>query len=262
MESTEVFFWTTMLFCIGVFQNALEDLLAAIRLSVLMNYKIVDQPYTSRYARWYSFFYDAPGVWWSKGAVLMAALLSILLVVLQLNPTIPLIIIFLLRLLSFPRWYLFVTSDSPLSRAIVFVLILHYLVPDNETVSDMSLRFLSVYLGLIYFFSGYQKLKSPSWRTGSAMIRFTKKFPFWSNWGIGQQPLWLMRLSGQGVILFELLFFTGVLSEEIAFVFVVIGFLFHGLLSFSLGLNHFFWTFLACYPVYLYTSGKMLLPFL
>jgi uncharacterized membrane protein YphA (DoxX/SURF4 family) len=227
-----------------------------------MNFKIVDQPYTSRYARWYRFFYDGPGVWWSKAGVLLAALLSILLVMLQLNPTVPLTIIFILRLLSFPRWYLFVTSDSPLSRAIIFILILHYLVPDNETVADMSLRFLTIYLGLIYFFSGYQKLKSPSWRKGSAMIRFAEKSFFWSKSGIIEWPLWLLSLAGWGVIVFELLFFTGVFAEEVAFIFVLTGFLFHGLLSFSLGLNHFFWTFLACYPVYLYTSGKMLLPFL
>jgi len=259
MTVYEVYFWITILLCIGIFQNSLGDLLLGLRNPAIMNFKIARQRMVSRYARWYRFFYDSPGVWWVKIGVILCAALSICVLLLELNPTIPLVLIFLLQLLSHPRWQLFVTSDSPLLRAVLFALILYYTFPQNEVIAEMGLFFVSAYVSLIYFFTSVQKFKSQAWRNGVAMIHFANKSPFWVRSGLASGSNWFLKTTTWGVIFFELLFFSGLFSPQVAIAFMIIGFLFHGVLSLSMGINHFFWTFLACYPAYFYASGKILL---
>lgn len=259
MTAYGVYYWMTILLCIGVFQNSLGDLLITKKYPAITDFKLGSSGFVSRYGRWLGFFYESPGVRWSKIAMMLSAALSIGLVLAVSNPAIPLILLLLLQMLTYPRWRHFIASDSPLLRAVLFTLILHYLFSENQIIADVGLTFVSAYLGLIYLFTGIQKLKSQAWRGGGAMIQFAYKSSFWAGSGLTNGKGWLLKTMAWGVIFFELGFVLGFFHPGVAIGFMILGFSFHAILSVSMGINHFFWTFLACYPAYFYTSGKMLL---
>ncbi len=259
MTAYGVYHWMTILLCIGVFQNSLGDLLIAKKYPAMTDFELRSSGFISRYGRWLSFFYESPGVLWGKIVMMLCAASSISLVLMVRNPAIPLTLLLLLQMLTYPRWRHFVGSDSPLLRAVLFTLILHYLLSENQIIADLGLTFVSAYLGLIYFFTGIQKFRSPAWRGGGAIIQFAYKSSFWAGSGLANGRSWLLKAMAWGVIFFELGFVLGFFHPVVAIGFMILGFSFHAILSVSMGINHFFWTFLACYPAYFYTSGKMLL---
>lgn len=115
--------------------------------------------------------------------------------------------------------------------------------------------FIIFQLYISYFFTGYNKLKSPIWRKGSALIyvmnselfgnRVIQSFLIKKGQTFNIIICWV-------VILFQLLFpVMASIPQTIIFVFII-GFLFHFSLAVISNLNDFFWTFLSAYPVVYY----------
>jgi hypothetical protein len=258
MTSIEAYYWTTILVCIGVFQMSLADLLISIKHGAIMNFRIASESLVSRYAKVFNFVFDGLGAWLFKVLMLCCAAACIALVLLGQNPKFLLTAILIIHLLSYPRWRYFVSSDSPLFRAILVALLLHYYIPSSKIITEAGLLFIAGYVALIYHLTAIQKLKSKFWRNGLAIENYMNRFPFWRMVSPATtKPSWLLKLTSWSVILFELCFFIGLLFPEAGFVLMTVGLLFHASLSFSVGINHFFWTFLSCYPAYIYTGMKV-----
>lgn len=248
----------TILVCIGVFQMSLADLIISVRHKSIMNFRIAPERLVSRYASVFRFAYDGRGAWAFKVLMVLCAALGIGLVLSGRNPAVPLITLLISQLLSYPRWKYFVSTDSPLLRAILLVLILHYLLPFSQVITEAGLLFISLYLVLIYHLTAIQKLKSNLWRNGQAIENFLNRFAFWRSVSPATiQSKWLPKAAAWTVMLFELCFFIGLIWPEAGLSFVITGLIFHGGLSFSVGINHFFWTFISGYPAYFYVSGKV-----
>ncbi|MCE7992732.1 MAG: hypothetical protein HEP71_12165 [Roseivirga sp.] len=259
MITSEAYSWITILMCIGLFQLSLEDFVIAVRHRAIMNFPIANEGLVSGYMKVFRFAYDGTGAWVLKILTLMCALTCIGLVIAGLNPRFVLMVIFFFHLLSYPRWRHFVSSDSPLFRVILTVLLLYYFLPDSPVITEAGLLFLSTYLVLIYHLTGLQKLKSRLWRNGQAIENFMNRFPFWRMVSpVPKKSKWFIRTASWGVMLFELCFFIGLFWPQAAPVFLMAGLLFHGVLSVTVGINHFLWTFIAVYPAYNHMSGKVL----
>lgn len=257
MTTEEVYSWIVLIVCIGLCQSSLADIIASGRHKTIMNFPIAYEKLVSRYMKAFRFVYDGAGAWISKALLLLCALACMAITLAGLNPVIVLVAIFVLHLLSYPRWRHFVGSDSPLFRAIFTALILHYFLPDNRVIAEAGLFFLAVYLVLIYSLTAIQKIKAKLWRNGQAMANFMNRYPFWRMISPApNKPKWLVKLGSWSVMLFEFFFFTGLLWPEAAPVFLTAGLVFHGVLSLTVGINHFFWTFIAVYPAYFYISAR------
>lgn len=258
MTVSEAYFWTTILLCTGLFQLSAADLMISLRHRAIMNFRLAPEALVSRYMRVFQFAYDGIGAWLFKILTLLCALACIALVVDGQNPKFLLATIFVTHLLSYPRWRHFVSSDSPLFRAMLIGLMLHYFFPSNIIITQAGLLFIATYLVLVYHLTAIQKLKSQLWRNGQAMENFMNRFPFWRMVSpVEDKPKWLIKAAAWSVMLFELCFFLGFIWPEVALVFFIAGLTFHGVLSFTVGINHFFWTFIAAYPVYLCVSGRV-----
>lgn len=92
--------------------------------------------------------------------------------------------------------------------------------------------YLAVQLTLSYFVAGLVKLRQRDWRNGSALTRLT---------GLPRQLAW-------PVLLWECTFPLAWLSHSLCLAYLAVGLVFHLANSKMLGLNRFFWIWLAAYP--------------
>lgn len=99
------------------------------------------------------------------------------------------------------------------------------LVPWGQT-------YLAIQLTLSYFVAGLVKLKHKDWRNGSALTRLT---------GL---PAWMAA----PVLLWECTFPLAWLNHGLCQAYLAIGLIFHLVNAKKLGLNRFFWIWLAAYP--------------
>jgi hypothetical protein len=133
-------------------------------------------------------------------------------------------------------------------------LALQALVP-TPLVSAAVLWFLTLQLVMSYVVAGTAKLLGPMWRDGSAIwgIASTRMY------GVPRMGLWL-----KGHERISMIFAWGVIAGEAGFgaafflprpfalPFVIGGSMFHFLAAALMGLNTFFWSFMATYPALLY----------
>lgn len=99
------------------------------------------------------------------------------------------------------------------------------LVPWGQT-------YLAVQLTLSYFVAGLVKLRQPDWRNGKALTRLT---------GLSALLAW-------PVLLWECTFPLAWLNHTLCLAYLGIGVVFHLANAKLLGLNRFFWIWLAAYP--------------
>lgn len=112
--------------------------------------------------------------------------------------------------------------------------------PDNAWVERGCLYYVALQLTLSYFTAGVAKLRNPEWRNGQALTRFV--------------PLKAGAVSALLLIGFECLFPLALLGPWVCAGFVAAGIVFHLLNSYYLGLNRFFFVWLAAYPALFLTS--------
>jgi hypothetical protein len=106
--------------------------------------------------------------------------------------------------------------------------------------------------------AGVAKLFSKSWRSGIAVFQIMNTESFGSE-GVAKvllnaSPVLKTALSWS-VMLFEALFFVVlILPWPWFFVVLILGIAFHFYNAVIMGLNNFFWVFLATYPAIIYTN--------
>lgn len=115
----------------------------------------------------------------------------------------------------------------------------------NPTLVNVGLFYLAAQTVLSYFVAGWVKLTNSEWRSGKALPRFLEhsgyrsKFPLLLSWGI---------------IVFECTFPLALFSPSLALTYCGLGAFFHLLNAYVLGLNRFFWVWIATYPAIWFTA--------
>lgn len=114
------------------------------------------------------------------------------------------------------------------------------LFPNFEKAAVM---YVCIQLILSYFVAGLAKVRNPDWCNGVVIQKILPQF----NWN----PI-LASSVGIAVLLFELAFPLSVFFPS---PFIAMGVLFHLMNFYFLGLNRFFWVWLACYPALLFVAN-------
>lgn len=139
-----------------------------------------------------------------------------------------------------------VLTSAALSVALLF--------PSQKMILA-CLWFLAIQLTLSYCLAGFAKARQKNWWNGKAMSELLRSTRY------ATASAWLAKLAGNPfacralswiIIGFETLFPLAFLNAETAVAFLKIGVAFHLANVFLLGLNRFFWAWIATYPALLY----------
>ncbi|RKH45852.1 hypothetical protein D7X55_25110 [Corallococcus sp. AB049A] len=149
-------------------------------------------------------------------------------------------------------------------RLLNVALLLVALAPGNPRVRDAGLAFIALQGCLAYFTTGVWKALGPQWRDGQAV------FLVFNTRAHGTRPVaamlarqpWLTRLLSWSVVGVEALFPLALVGgPTVALVFLAWGVVFHATNSLVMGLNPFFFAFVATYPAILFCAAHgVLLP--
>lgn len=104
--------------------------------------------------------------------------------------------------------------------------------------------YLSFLLVLSYFVAGIAKVKNPAWRDGSMMATVALQYASGTPhriWNSGKMGAW-------GVMIFELAFPIALL---VPLPFLMAAFVFHLAATYTIGLNRFFFVWIALFPAFL-----------
>jgi len=124
---------------------------------------------------------------------------------------------------------------------------------------EIALGYLAVQLILSYFQSGWVKVVSPEWRSGSALqqVFALSAYPVSENARLWAGRPQVLRAMSWSVMVFELLFPLALLNQILLIVALGIAALFHLANACLFGLNRFFWIWPAAFPVIVWFQSRM-----
>jgi hypothetical protein len=140
-------------------------------------------------------------------------------------------------------------ADQMLLQIFVCIVICHGFPTDK--VRQMCLVFIALQSILAYTTAGVAKFISPDWRSGKAIrgIFDSEVYGFSFSALIPESTTnWLSRLIAWGVISFECCFWLCLCFKKLTLPMLILGVAFHGMAAYLMGLNSFFFVFLATYP--------------
>lgn len=139
-------------------------------------------------------------------------------------------------------------------------LFLSSFVPSESLAFQACLWFIAVQVALSYFISGVAKLISPEWRSGRALVGILGT----TSYGNHTVHRLLLRYSVLALLgcwavigfetLFPLLFLP---LPTLTLIILAISFAFHVANALIMGLNNFFWAFVATYPIVWYCASQL-----
>lgn len=148
-------------------------------------------------------------------------------------------------------------SDQMLT-VIMAALFCYEIAPERGLLRVVALWFIAAQACMAYFSSGFAKLLSSEWRTGKAISGVLGT----ANYGnrvvhsfmVGR-PHWCC-VAAWTVIVFEITFSVVLFmpSHPLRILFLAVGGTFHITTALVMGLNTFFWAFVATYPAVIYTA--------
>jgi len=172
----------------------------------------------------------------------------------------PLLLLFLLfsTIATSVRWRgTFNGGSDYMTIVILSALTVAATFPSNPSVFLGCNLYVVAQLVLSYLISGLVKLRSQDWQNGSALTAFTASAMF--------APPTVLRpilenerqakILGWSIIAFECLFPLCFINVEFCLVFIAIGTLFHLGNSYVMGLNRFFFAWIATYPMLYWVAG-------
>jgi hypothetical protein len=128
------------------------------------------------------------------------------------------------------------------------------LAPRDGVGTQVCVWFVAIQSALSYWIAGIAKLRSPMWRNGSAIVGILSTEAY-GHAGLHQWLRTNPRLAQVlcwGVILFECCFpLVFLIPGPFKLVLIGTAFLFHVATAVAMGLNNFFWGFVALYPALL-----------
>jgi hypothetical protein len=127
---------------------------------------------------------------------------------------------------------------------------------NDPRVVAISLGYVAVQSTLSYFISGVVKIRNPSWRTGRALAQLLNS-PLYAlptrARGLSRQRLFCF-LGAWAVLLFECGFPLAFVERRFCLAFLALAGLFHLINVYALGLNRFFWAWIASFPAIIFLA--------
>ena len=144
---------------------------------------------------------------------------------------------------------------------IVSISLLLSFAAHDPKIASLGLYFMAAQAILAYGIAGLAKLLSRKWRSGLAVFQVMNMETFGNErlarWLHGSRP-WVSRLLAWHILLFETFFFLVLfLPQPWCYILLAWGLLFHLFNAVVMGLNRFFWVFLATYPAILYVNAML-----
>lgn len=133
-------------------------------------------------------------------------------------------------------------------------------VDPGGTVGAVGLYFIAAQALVAYFASGISKLFGAEWRAGTAVERVLRTTSHGSPWAHRLvRDLHLSPLLSWSTITFETLIPAALLSGNptLAMFALASALSFHIGVALAMGLNTFFWAFVATYPALVFASSKL-----
>ena len=138
---------------------------------------------------------------------------------------------------------------------VIFISLSIILLDNKILIIKTGILFIAAQLCLAYLTSGYYKIITPDWWNGVSLqgVLNTKNFGNRQLSALLLKNKTLSKLLSRAFILWECTFpLILILPKELKLIFLVFGVLFHFCIALIMGLNNFFWAFLAAYPAILY----------
>ena len=126
-------------------------------------------------------------------------------------------------------------------------------------LGEVFFAYLAVQVVLSYFVSGWVKFRNPAWRSGTALtdVFAYSVYPAAENFrGLAKHPSWMVGLSW-AVILFEILFPLALLHQMALVAALILAAAFHLSNAILLGLNRFFWAWIAVFPSVIWLQARV-----
>ncbi len=129
----------------------------------------------------------------------------------------------------------------------------------SQRWQEIIFGYLALQLILSYFISGWVKIKNPDWRSGRALrdIFQFSAYPVSESLRQWAHSPRLLLFMSWGVMLFELMFPISLLSSTSLNIALFIAASFHFANACLLGLNRFFWIWIAAYPSILWFQFRI-----
>ncbi len=125
---------------------------------------------------------------------------------------------------------------------------------------ELALAYLAVQLLLSYAVSGWVKLRNPDWRSGQALcdVFAFSAYPATTRYRALGKHSGLMRFGSWAVISLEVAMPIAFLYAPALALALGLAALFHMANAILLGLNRFFWIWIAAYPALWWFQGRMI----
>jgi hypothetical protein len=141
---------------------------------------------------------------------------------------------------------------------ILLALSLAFSATTHRFAASAALGYIAVQSTLSYFVAGVAKIRHREWRSGEALAQLLGS----SLYGLPQLARdasahrGFCRVAAWAVLLFECGFPFVLLGQWFCLALLAVGLLFHLANVYALGLNRFFWAWLASYPAILYVASR------
>lgn len=164
------------------------------------------------------------------------------------------ILLLIINLLIALRWRGTFNGGSDYMAIIILTSLIIFSLSPNADFGKAAIYYLSFHLASSYFYAGLVKIRNREWRSGIALKEFMSLTIFKENIDLNKlfSNLSFNKMLSYFIILWELLFPLAFLDKNIAIVMLTIGILFHLFNAYIIGINRFFYIWLAAYPVVFY----------
>jgi hypothetical protein len=170
-----------------------------------------------------------------------------------------LVMIFILTGLFHFRNLLGLDGSDQMTLILCTVLMLRAFAPDSPLVSLTCLGFATLQAALAYATAGWSKIIARQWRSGMALTGIMNT----TAYGSKHLAKVLFRCSPLAVVIswtiiaFEISFPAAFLLGNYCWIFLAGGVAFHAVTACIMGLNNFFWAFVATYPLIYFASVQL-----
>lgn len=185
---------------------------------------------------------------------LICALAVIASVLQMVLPPLPLFLIFALNILANHRLERLSGAVETLTLVVLFACTAYCNGLVSETLAIAGLWFVVAHTLIAYVTNGLSKARAPSWQDGSFIMHLFdgSRFRIPAIGALLARHLWVSKAICWATIVGESLFpLVLLVGEELRIAMLVAGVLFHLCIAMLMGLNTFFWTFVATYPCFL-----------
>ncbi|WP_343522558.1 hypothetical protein [Pedobacter sp.] len=207
-------------------------------------------------ASFLNFLYRFPNYIFAVGILLVLSLISIAILFRHDLPIWLNASLLLLILMIHYRTGFGMDGADQLTGIILFALLLGRL-GNTPLTYQACIWFIALQSVLSYFTAGYFKLISPVWQNGSALSGVMNSV------GYGHKDFsvflikrkWASLILSWMLIVFEVSFPLSLFfGKSGAIIFIIGGIIFHFLNAMIMGLNNFFWAFVATYPAIIFAA--------